>query len=247
MRSSTNRWRCSECRRTFVPARSARNHQLVCGPDCRAKRRRRLARRRRSEEVQDYRVDERERQRKCRQKCREAAVVSRVGGERADPVAATGHAPASDGHGPASNGHGPAADGHGPAADGHGPASDGHGLASDDQAPGPGGHAPALALPGGPSPPLGNAGSSAQERTPSNVREDPGERGCHAPALADNVLKIKEKIGEIVARAMVVSRASLEAEVVDLVRDCAAEMGRAPSPGPPVTRHPVVASARDST
>ncbi len=55
--------RCTECRKWFTPAATAREHQRVCGPGCRQLRRNRLARRRRAGDVEGFRVDERERQR----------------------------------------------------------------------------------------------------------------------------------------------------------------------------------------
>lgn len=57
------RRRCSECRKTFVPARSARGKQCVCSPACRKARDRKLARKRRGRELEQCRADERERQR----------------------------------------------------------------------------------------------------------------------------------------------------------------------------------------
>jgi hypothetical protein len=80
------RRRCSECRQWFHAAPSALDHQRACGTECRLVRRRRLARRRRSRHVQDFRVDERERQRACRAR-RRAAVAT------APPALC--HAPAS--------------------------------------------------------------------------------------------------------------------------------------------------------
>ncbi len=58
--------RCTECRKWFTPAATAREHQRVCGDRCRQLRRNRLARRRRGGEVEEWRSDERERQRRCR-------------------------------------------------------------------------------------------------------------------------------------------------------------------------------------
>ena len=55
--------RCSECRKAFVPAPSARTKQLVCGKTCRRARRRKLARRRRTLHLEDSRADDRKRQR----------------------------------------------------------------------------------------------------------------------------------------------------------------------------------------
>ena len=59
--------RCTECRKTFKPARSAQGTQRVCGDVCRAVRARRLARARRCKAVDDARVDERMRQRASRE------------------------------------------------------------------------------------------------------------------------------------------------------------------------------------
>lgn len=39
----------------------------MCGPACRVRRRRKLARRRRIQDLQDQRADERDRQRRCRE------------------------------------------------------------------------------------------------------------------------------------------------------------------------------------
>lgn len=64
------RRRCTECRCWFAPAASAVRTQRVCGAKCRASRRRKLARSRRSRHVQDSRVDERKRQRERRQRRR---------------------------------------------------------------------------------------------------------------------------------------------------------------------------------
>lgn len=63
--------RCTECRRWFTPAATAREHQKVCGLGCRQLRRNRLARRRRGGEVEEWRADERERQRKRRKAMKE--------------------------------------------------------------------------------------------------------------------------------------------------------------------------------
>jgi hypothetical protein len=54
-----------------MPAATAREHQRVCGSACRQLRRNRLARRRRGAEVEERRVDERERQRKRRKAAKE--------------------------------------------------------------------------------------------------------------------------------------------------------------------------------
>jgi hypothetical protein len=54
------RRRCTECRKTFDPAITARERQRVCGEACRASRDRKLARARRRRELDDCRADERE-------------------------------------------------------------------------------------------------------------------------------------------------------------------------------------------
>ena len=60
--------RCSECRKSFVAAPSARTTQRVCGTTCRARRDRKLARGRRRAELVDARVDERARQQRRRER-----------------------------------------------------------------------------------------------------------------------------------------------------------------------------------
>ena len=77
--------RCTECRRWFEPAPSARDHQRVCGEErCRDARRRKLARQRRAEALREHRADERDRQRRCRAKRAQGGC----------------HAPPSDGNSP---------------------------------------------------------------------------------------------------------------------------------------------------
>jgi hypothetical protein len=58
--------RCTCCGSRFEPARSAVNTQKTCSAECRRRRRRKQAKRRRDREIQDHRVDERERQARCR-------------------------------------------------------------------------------------------------------------------------------------------------------------------------------------
>lgn len=60
------RRRCSECRCTFTPSPRALTTQVVCGPSCRAARDRKLARRRRCDDIDGYRADELRRQQACR-------------------------------------------------------------------------------------------------------------------------------------------------------------------------------------
>lgn len=59
--------RCAECRKTFTPARSARRSQRVCGKACRERRDRKLARARRRLDLDDARIDDRDRQRARRE------------------------------------------------------------------------------------------------------------------------------------------------------------------------------------
>jgi len=58
--------RCTVCRHWYHPSNTAASFQKTCSEKCRLRRRRRLARARREHDLQDYRVDERERQRACR-------------------------------------------------------------------------------------------------------------------------------------------------------------------------------------
>lgn len=93
----TNRQRCTECRRWYHPAPSAKGSQVVCGESCRRIRRNRLAQRRRAERLEESRLDERQRQRACRERKRGGRAVSepRAGpGEQAHEVTQC-HAPAS--------------------------------------------------------------------------------------------------------------------------------------------------------
>jgi hypothetical protein len=92
-RMKQKRRRCSECRRWFKPEVSAQSTQKICAAEpCRRSRRNQHARRRRSQDVQNYRVDERERKRRSRARRSEP--------ERVATTAATGpsvtrcHAPA---------------------------------------------------------------------------------------------------------------------------------------------------------
>jgi hypothetical protein len=54
--------RCTECRKTFTPARSASSTQRVCGAACRVKRDRSFARSRRLLDLEGSRAEERARQ-----------------------------------------------------------------------------------------------------------------------------------------------------------------------------------------
>ena len=62
----TVRCRCTECRKRFVASPKSGDKQRVCCEPCRVIRRRKLARRRRCQDVEGFRADERERQRRRR-------------------------------------------------------------------------------------------------------------------------------------------------------------------------------------
>jgi hypothetical protein len=66
--------RCTICRCWYHPSDKAVSFQKTCSETCRLIRRRRLSRARRERDLQDYRVDERERQRACRSRKRKKAV-----------------------------------------------------------------------------------------------------------------------------------------------------------------------------
>jgi hypothetical protein len=96
--------RCTECRTRYEAKASARGKQRVCSAECRRQRRGRLSRRRRSQRVQEHRVDERERQRRCRARRGSVSTSSQAPAgtsskaevetaEACEPPA--GHAPAS--------------------------------------------------------------------------------------------------------------------------------------------------------
>ena len=79
----TKRKRCCCCRKWFYPHPSAQGQQKTCSPGCRARQKGLLAKRRRDLEVQNYRVDERERQRKHRRQVPREEVKS--GSDPANP------------------------------------------------------------------------------------------------------------------------------------------------------------------
>ena len=78
--------RCTVCRRWYRPSTTAIPFQKTCSIECRWRRRRRLARARRERNLQDYRVDERVRQRasRRRRKKKSAAVAPTGTSETAD-------------------------------------------------------------------------------------------------------------------------------------------------------------------
>lgn len=67
-----SRSRCTVCRDWYQPHGCARAKQKTCSKECRRKRQRKLARKRRAADVQEHRVAERERQRRSRAKRRQA-------------------------------------------------------------------------------------------------------------------------------------------------------------------------------
>jgi hypothetical protein len=71
--------RCTICRCWYHPSVKAFSFQKTCSETCRLIRRRRLFRSRRERDLQDYRVDERERQRACRRRKKKKAA------EKGDP------------------------------------------------------------------------------------------------------------------------------------------------------------------
>lgn len=68
--------RCCTCRQYFRPHPCAVQAQKSCSVECRIKRRRKLAKIRRERDLQDNRIDERQRQRKCRQRRRQGTPGS---------------------------------------------------------------------------------------------------------------------------------------------------------------------------
>jgi len=66
--------RCAICRCWYHPSIKAVSFQKTCSESCRKIRRRRLSRSRRERDLQDYRVDERARQRTCRRRKKKKAA-----------------------------------------------------------------------------------------------------------------------------------------------------------------------------
>lgn len=77
-RQSSPRKRCTSCRRWFRPSPKAADRQHTCSQACREERRRKLAKRRRTRELDDCRTDERERQRECRARPGASRALSRA-------------------------------------------------------------------------------------------------------------------------------------------------------------------------
>lgn len=67
-RTIVSRRRCTICRNWYYPHPSSCETQKVCSKACRKKRKNKLAKKRRENELQEYRVSERYRQRKSRLK-----------------------------------------------------------------------------------------------------------------------------------------------------------------------------------
>jgi hypothetical protein len=73
--------RCTICRCWYHPSIKAISFQKTCSGKCRKIRRRRLGQSRRERDLQDYRVDERARQRACR--CRKKKGAAETAGSDA--------------------------------------------------------------------------------------------------------------------------------------------------------------------
>ena len=59
--------RCTECRKWALASPTTKGGQKVCGKACRKRRNNKLARRRRRENLGEYRLDDRDRKRRSRQ------------------------------------------------------------------------------------------------------------------------------------------------------------------------------------
>jgi hypothetical protein len=81
--------RCTVCRCWYHPSVKSVSFQKTCSESCRKIRRRRLSRSHRERDLQDYRVDERARQRACRRRKKKKAAET--GGS--DALSRTGLAP----------------------------------------------------------------------------------------------------------------------------------------------------------
>ena len=92
--------RCSECDARFIPIACIGARQRVCSRQCRLQRRAKGARRRRAAEIQDHRVDERERQAVSRAR-RKTALAIRSDAEH-EPEPMTTAPPSLAGHEPSS-------------------------------------------------------------------------------------------------------------------------------------------------
>lgn len=82
------RQRCCECRRWYLPEASAAKTQKTCSRECRLRRRARLQRERRSEDLANAREDERDRQRRHRERERDTRAAHARGPD--PPLSLTG-------------------------------------------------------------------------------------------------------------------------------------------------------------
>lgn len=82
--------RCTVCRHWYHPSIKATSFQKTCSEICRLRRRRRLSRTRRERELQDYRVDERERQRAYRRRKKKNAPFEGTETTDSDTVSRAG-------------------------------------------------------------------------------------------------------------------------------------------------------------
>jgi hypothetical protein len=82
--------RCTICRHWYHPSVKAVSFQKTCSEICRLLRRRRLSRARRECDLQDYRVDERARQRACRRRKKKKAASECTATADSDGMSRTG-------------------------------------------------------------------------------------------------------------------------------------------------------------
>lgn len=82
--------RCTICRHWYHPSNTAISFQKTCSEICRLRRRRRLSRARRERDLQDYRVDERERQRACRRRKKKKKALEGTANADSDTVSRAG-------------------------------------------------------------------------------------------------------------------------------------------------------------
>jgi hypothetical protein len=82
--------RCTVCRHWYHPSVKAISFQKTCSEICRLWRRRRLSRARRERDLQDYRVDERERQRACRRRKKKKAAFEGTATADSDAMSRAG-------------------------------------------------------------------------------------------------------------------------------------------------------------
>jgi hypothetical protein len=85
--------RCTVCRHRYRPSVTAITLQKTCSIACRRRRRRRLSRARREHNLQDYRVDERTRQRASRRRRKKKAAVAQAETKESGDVSRAGFQP----------------------------------------------------------------------------------------------------------------------------------------------------------